>query len=230
MLKAQEVIAATGHKLGEFVVIKESSFDEMGEEQAVCEICDYVEIRQLPLAKLELQVQQGGITELPESLKEAGMETLEEVKESLVEAITKDNEEIVIDNVEHYDVKFVYSKDGGKNWHVADEEHWPDNGKLTVEMPYPAGTDSSYTFVVAHMFTSTAFDKTPGDMEFPEVTKTEHGLRFEVTGLSPISIGWEAPESPETGDSSLTAVWVAMLCISACGAAVIFFNRKRTAR
>jgi uncharacterized surface anchored protein len=40
------------------------------------------------------------------------------------------------------------------------------------------------------MFTTDVFGKTPGDVETPEVTNTDEGIRFTVTGLSPIAVGW----------------------------------------
>ena len=145
----------------------------------------------------KVEIKEGGITEVPDTLKEAGLETPDEVKEAIVKAIIAENDKISEDNVVHYDVTLMYSEDGGETWVKADETHFPENGKLTVKLPYPEGTDKTYTFTVAHMFTSDAFGKTPGDVEYPEVTNTEDGIVFEVTGLSPISVGWTAPETDE---------------------------------
>ena len=230
VLVAQEEVAALGHKLGEFTVTKVPTLTEKGEAQAVCQLCGYVEIRELPVAEVKPEIQTGGITEIPDTLKEIGLETPEAVKENIVEAIITANDQISNDHVEHYDVTLMYSDDGGETWVEANKDHWPEGGKLTIELPYPAGTDSRYTFVVAHMFTTDDFGKTPGDVEFPEVTKTKTGIRFEVTGLSPISVGWDAPDTPQTGDSSMVDLWVVMLCISALGAAAAYvYSKKRIA-
>ena len=237
--KEDIVIPMVGHELGEFVVTKEPTFTEKGEESAECKVCGYIEVREIPVMEIKLDVQVGGITEVPDELKEAGLETPEEVNETLTQGIITANDEIEKDNVAHYDVTFVYSNDGGKTWMEADEKHWPESGKLTIELPYPEGTDSSYTFVVAHMFTSDAFGKTPGDVEYPVVVKTKTGIRFEVTGLSPISVGWKAPETqeesadtnnPQTGDSRMIDLWIGLMCVGACGiVAAITYKKKRTA-
>ena len=91
----------------------------------------------------------------------------------------------------------MYSDDGGKTWVKADETHFPKDGKLQITLPYPNGTDKTYTFTVVHMFTSAAFGKTPGDVEMPKVTNGADGISFAVTGLSPITVSWTAPEAPE---------------------------------
>ena len=48
------------------------------------------------------------------------------------------------------------------------------------------------------MFTTSDFGKTPGDTETPSVANIANGLRFTVTGLSPISVGWVQPSTPVT--------------------------------
>ena len=179
----------------------------------------------------KVEITEGGITTVPESLKQAGLDTPEEVKQEMMEAIIEKNKETDQKNVAHYDVALMYSEDGGKTWIKADETHFPANGKITVTIPYPAGTDSTYDFTVVHMFTSNAFGKTPGDMEMPKVTKTKDGIQFEVTGLSPISVGWTAPKTsdiPQTGDNTNIALYTSLMLVSFAGlAAVMYFDRKR---
>lgn len=179
----------------------------------------------------KVEITEGGITTVPESLKQAGLDTPEEVKQEMVEAIIEKNKETDQKNVAHYDVALMYSEDGGKTWIKADETHFPANGKITVTIPYPAGTDSTYDFTVVHMFTSNAFGKTPGDVEMPKVTKTKDGIQFEVTGLSPISVGWTAPktsDSPQTGDDTNIALYASLVLVCVAGLAVVlYFDRKR---
>lgn len=179
----------------------------------------------------KVEITEGGITTVPESLKQAGLDTPEEVKQEMVEAIIEKNKETDQKNVAHYDVALMYSEDGGKTWIKADETHFPANGKITVTIPYPAGTDSTYDFTVVHMFTSNAFGKTPGDVEMPKVTKAKDGIQFEVTGLSPISVGWTAPKTsdiPQTGDNTNIALYTPLMLVSFAGlAAVMYFDRKR---
>ena len=54
-------------------------------------------------------------------------------------------------------------------------ENFPAEG-VTVTLPYPSGTDSSWTFHAAHMFTSSAGGKIPGEIEYPAVEKAASGL------------------------------------------------------
>lgn len=179
----------------------------------------------------KVEITEGGITTVPESLKQAGLDTPEEVKQKMMEAIIEKNKETDQKNVAHYDVALMYSEDGGKTWLKADETHFPANGKITFTIAYPAGTDSTYDFTVVHMFTSNAFGKTPGDVEMPKVTKTKDGIQFEVTGLSPISVGWTAPktsDNPKTGDNTNIALYTSLMLVSFAGlAAVMYFDRKR---
>ena len=150
------------------------------------------------LHETKVDIVEGGITAVPDTLKEVGLETPEKVKDELVQAIVSANDKVDTDNIIHYDVTLMYTEDDGNTWIKADDSHFPADGKLTVTIPYPDGTDSSYTFTVAHMFTSNAFGKTPGEIEIPTVTNTENGIQFQVTGLSPISVYWTKATS---GDS-----------------------------
>ena len=178
----------------------------------------------------KVEITEGGITTVPESLKQAGLDTPEEVKQEMMEAIIEKNKETDQKNVAHYDVALMYSEDGGKTWIKADETHFPANGKITVTIPYPAGTDSTYDFTVVHMFTSNAFGKTPGDVEMPKVTKTKDGIQFEVTGLSPISVGWTAPktsDNPQTGDNTNIMLYSTIMLVSLMGIAALLLTSKK---
>ena len=60
-----------------------------------------------------------------------------------------------------------------------------------VTLPYPGGTGRyTHNFAVAHMFGESLFGHTSGTVEVPSVTKTDNGIRFRVTGLSPIAVSW----------------------------------------
>lgn len=57
-------------------------------------------------------------------------------------------------------------------------------------------------FAVAHMFTHNFRGVKAGDIEYPEVRKTDDGLHFTVYSLSPIMLGWSdvlrEPDEPDT--------------------------------
>ena len=155
-------------------------------------------------------VMEDGISEVPAGLQ--SIETLntpEKLETAMRTEITKATPGIPEANTAVYDVELQISTDGGATWTPATKDNFPANG-LTVTLPYPAGTNGSYTFTVVHMFTTSDFDKTPGDTEMPRVTNTASGLQFTVTGLSPISVGWTAPATtpdPPTGGNHGGGGW-----------------------
>ena len=144
-------------------------------------------------------IMEDGISEVPAGLQ--SIETLntpEKLETAMKTAITQANSGVPQANTAVYDVELQISTDGGTTWTKATAANFPANG-LTVTLPYPAGTNSSYTFTVVHMFTTSDFGKTPGDIETPRVINTASGLQFTVTGLSPVSVGWTAPATtPDT--------------------------------
>ena len=130
---------------------------------------------------------------LPETLIDAGIDSVEALQALLTQHIQNADTSILPENIAHYDV-------------FAAETDIPEDGKITVVLPYPAGTDATYKFVVVHMVTSDAYGMSAGDVELPEVTNTEEGIYVELTGLSPISIGWSEPEAdtPEAEEPEAT--------------------------
>ncbi len=136
--------------------------------------------------------------DVPEELKET-YATPEALEDAMKVFITDKNAGLSKANTAVYDVTLMYSDDNGETWVKADEERFPEGGKLEVTIPYPEGTGKdTHNFVVVHMFTTNAFGKIIGDVEYPEVAKTAEGLKFHVTGLSPISVGWtEIQQNPD---------------------------------
>lgn len=145
-----------------------------------------------------------GISKVPEALEnDPALNTPQKIETRLKTLLT--NTGIAGENMAVYDVKLLVSSDGGSTWKEADKDDFPAEG-LTLTLPYPAGTGKdSHDFTVIHMFTTADFGKTPGDTETPAVTKTDAGIRFTVTGLSPIALGWQPvkaePSDPGDGDT-----------------------------
>lgn len=170
--------------------------------------------------------------DISEELKERGLNTVEKINTVLQ---TK-AEKLVSDSLgtQLYNVKLVYSVDGGKVWAEADEEYFPENGKLWIELPIPEGTDPlTHGYHVIHMFTTDAFGKVPGETEEPKVSIVydENGapkLGFYVTGLSPIMVTWSlkeiAVDLPKTGDDSMLGRWIVIMGMAG---AVVLLLRKR---
>ncbi len=143
-------------------------------------------------------------SDIPQELKAAGFDTVFRINEHLKTAMRELNSNL--ENTVLYDLVLMYSGDGGATWHKADEEHFPSDGKLKVSLKVPEGTNhADHNFTVLHMFSSSAFGKTPGDWEQPEVTERTGAdgiqyLDFYVTGLSPILVGWKSSGENGNGD------------------------------
>ena len=150
-------------------------------------------------------VMESGISDVPAGLKNIeSLNTPEKLETVLKTEITQATPGIPQANTAVYNVALLVSIDGGATWTPATADDFPTGG-LTVTLPYPSGTDSSYYFTVVHMFTTSDFGKTPGDTEVftpDKVTNMAQGLQVVVTGLSPISVGWTAPTTnPDTPPS-----------------------------
>ena len=150
-------------------------------------------------------VMESGISDVPAGLKNIeSLNTPEKLETVLKTEITQATPGIPQANTAVYNVALLVSIDGGAAWTPATADNFPTGG-LTVTLPYPSGTDSSYYFTVVHMFTTSDFGKTPGDTEVftpDKVTNMAQGLQVVVTGLSPISVGWTAPTTnPDTPPS-----------------------------
>ena len=151
----------------------------------------------------------------------------------------------------------IQNADG--TWREATAEDMAAAGKIDVLLPYPAGINSTnytkYDFLVTHMFTSAVNGKTPGDVEFPAVTKTANGLYVTLTGLSPVAISYTvhtdsndpAPTptpgtttggtgsgdkvtSSNTGDSSQMTLWIGTVILSGAAITLLLQKKKRQSR
>ncbi len=101
-------------------------------------------------------------------------------------------------NTQIYDVKLLFSLDGGKTWNEATADNFPAAG-VTVRLPYPDGTNQyGYNFTLLHMITDPLnTGKTVGAIETMDVTLEKDGIRFTTDCLSPFALGWERrPSSP----------------------------------
>lgn len=127
------------------------------------------------------------------------MDTEEKIKQALTRAAVE-SQGYSEDNTALYDVRLQISLDGGKTWETASPENFPPEG-LSVTLPYPKGTNGTeYDFIITHMFTHEMNGYKPGEIEVPEVMKTEEGLRFTVRGLSPIAAAWKSVKTDD-GDN-----------------------------
>lgn len=107
-----------------------------------------------------------------------------------------------------YEVKLQISTDNGATWIDATPDNFPANG-LTVKFDYPEGTDSTYDFVIVHMFGESMNGHTAGQTETfsgYQINKKADGIYITVTGLSPFLISWkEGTKETDTTTTETTA-------------------------
>ena len=184
----------------------------------------------------ETKVEAEKLTTVPEELV-SKYETAEKLEEKMV-TVLSEKSSVSKENTAVYDVVLMVTFDG-VNYVEADETHWPADGKIHVVLPYPTGTDKSFEFTVAHMFTKNLFGKKAGDIEYPAVTLTEKGIEFDVTGLSPISLGWKkeltpiatpTPDVPNTSDDSNLLGWSFAAILSLCLMFIATLGKKKQHR
>lgn len=134
-------------------------------------------------------VMEEGLSKVPDGLKSTSYNTPVKIEQELKRILTSSgvySEE----NINVYDVTLQVSTDEGKTWVEANAGNFPSGG-IMVTLPYPGGTGRyTHNFAVAHMFGESLFGHTSGTVEVPSVTKTDNGIRFRVTGLSPIAVSW----------------------------------------
>ncbi len=137
-------------------------------------------------------VMEEGISSVPEGLRNTSFDTPVKIEQELKRVLTESGV-YKEENTAVYDVVLQVSTDEGATWQVADYTNFPAGG-LKVTMPYPSGT-GRYTnnFAAAHMFSTSYFGKTSGNVELPAIRKTDNGMEFTVTGLSPIALAWSDP-------------------------------------
>ena len=122
---------------------------------------------------------EGGVQKVPSALKAIGLDTVEKIKEAL-EGKLKEASTDGVEALAHYEIK-------------VNKNDIPRNGKMTMIMPYPAGTNSNYSFYGAQLYTANAYGKKAGEVAAINVVNTAEGIQFEVFGTAPIAIGWVAP-------------------------------------
>lgn len=99
------------------------------------------------------------------------------------------------------------SGENPSDWVKVTDETFPEGG-LTITLPYPGGMPRNVKdIVISHMFVEDMYTSSPGDIEHPaNIEETVDGIRFTVSGLSPIAIGWssETTETPtqQPGDNT----------------------------
>ena len=138
--------------------------------------------------------------DLSEELKDTDFNTAEKVKTELEKQMhaelekQSENADVKVEFATVVDVVLTYKNSKGKT-QEATTDHFPENGKVTIYLPIPEGTDPmTHKYHVAHMYGTDAFGKKAGDVEVitnlhaqPD-GKGGYVIVVELTGLSPIMI------------------------------------------
>ncbi|MCD7862956.1 MAG: arabinogalactan endo-1,4-beta-galactosidase [Lachnospiraceae bacterium] len=212
-ITAGETIPATGHDYETNAVVA-STYEEQGYTVYTCTHCgdsyeaDYTAVKVIDGTdeNLSTKTTVQELTAVPDGLKNL-YSSVDELIADLISRVIAAGTGYTADSAIVYDVVLQYSTDGGTTWINATVDNFPEAG-ITVTLPYPDGTDSSYEFTVLHMFTETSsrLGIMAGGTETPVVTKTEDGLVVTLTGLSPVAVSWKAvtTSTTETDTSSQT--------------------------
>lgn len=151
--------------------------------------------------KLEME---DGISEVPEPLTDDNeLNTPPKIVEKLKEELNG-YAGISEENIAVYDVTLSWldkasgDEDDEGDWSKITDETFPEGG-LTVTLPYPGGMPRNVDdIVVCHMFAEDMYTSSPGEVEYPsDIEETVDGIKFTVSGLSPIAIGWSAEAASE---------------------------------
>ena len=212
--------------------LKEADHKYTGDQ---CVVCNY--------HKVGGRIEVTPLTTLPSALQSvSALSNMTKLKSQMVTAVQKVDNDIKAEDTQLLDVTLMIPSvvDNKTVWSPAAKENFPDNGKITVLLPYPQGTGKSgYEFVVVHVFTTDDFGKTVGNMESPSVTKTADGIQVTTTGLSPVMIGWKAGsdsvidklvKASRTGDASQMGLWACGVLVPAAAIVVLVQKKKRSAR
>ena len=181
------------------------------------------------------------LNKVPEGLPFESVEKLSEELEKAIDNILSNKENT---KTEAFDIVLNVFENGA--YRPATKEELIAKGNITVTIPYPAGTNGEeFDFVVAHMATVAINGLQPGDIETPEVIKTNEGLKFTLRGLSPVMISYSRtdikpevkpevkpvskpaePSAPVTGDTNNATLWIALLVIAALAALILLKKKK----
>lgn len=148
------------------------------------------------------------LTEVSDAIKASGYTTVEAVETQL--RLVASDEGFDSKNSATYEVKLQISTDNGATWIDATTDNFPGDG-LTIHFDYPEGTDSSYDFVIVHMFGENMNGHRAGQTETfsgNKVSKRSDGIYVTVTGLSPFLLSWKEGDKSTntvTTDTSNTA-------------------------
>lgn len=118
--------------------------------------------------------------------------TVEDIRKALLEKALSGNSALKKENTNSVlmDVSLKI-RNADDEWIPADPNDFPEDG-VEVLLPYPEGTNRTYTFVITHMITS---GEHAGEIEVLNYQAEADGLRVLFTSMSPVCIAYQAGAS-----------------------------------
>ncbi len=141
--------------------------------------------------KLDIKLTEGiSASALTDAVKEkTGCTTVEELTKYMLDTVVKESYAGASSVV--WDVTIMVRINGGDPVE-ATEANIPSEG-VDIVLPYPEGTNKNdYDFTVSHLITKGWNGQIPGTVEYPEVTKTDEGLKVHVLSASPFAVAWKS--------------------------------------
>lgn len=118
--------------------------------------------------------------------------TVEDIRKALLEKALSGNSPLKKENTNSVlmDVSLKI-RNADNEWIPVDPNDFPEDG-VEVLLPYPEGTNRTYTFVITHMITS---GEHAGEIEVLNYQAEADGLRVHFTSMSPVCVAYQAGAS-----------------------------------
>lgn len=115
--------------------------------------------------------------------------TVEDIRKALREKALSGNSPLKKENTNSVlmDVSLKI-RNADDEWIPADPNDFPEDG-VEVLLPYPEGTNRTYTFVITHMIT---LGEHAGEIKVLNYQAEADGLRVHFTSMSPICVAYQA--------------------------------------
>lgn len=118
--------------------------------------------------------------------------TVEDIRKALREKALSGNSPLKKENTNSVLMDVLLKiRNADDEWILADPNDFPEDG-VEVLLPYPEGTNRTYTFVITHMITS---GEHAGKIEVLNYRAEADGLRVHFTSMSPICVAYQAGSS-----------------------------------
>lgn len=118
--------------------------------------------------------------------------TVEDIRKALLEKALSGNSPLKKENTNSVllDVS-LQIRNTDNEWIPVDLNDFPEDG-VEVLLPYPEGTNRTYTFVITHMIT---LGEHAGEIKVQNYQAEADGLRVHFTSMSPICVAYQAGSS-----------------------------------